>query len=112
MPAASSVRMRPATCNGSIRATHSPTINGPEVPSRASPELGISGQYSDFTSGLSFLRRAWKRLSTSHNSQLENGTLEVSDDEQLLVSAGDKPFQRRSQTVHIPPLPECLDLYV
>lgn len=61
-----------------------------EPPSRASPGLEVAGQYSDSTSGLSFLNRAWRRISNKETS-LVNG-LGSTEDRQLLMSAGDKPF--------------------
>ncbi|OAG21220.1 hypothetical protein CC77DRAFT_934198 [Alternaria alternata] len=61
-----------------------------EPPSRASPGLEVAGQYSDSTSGLSFLNRAWRRISNKETS-LING-LGSTEDRQLLTSAGDKPF--------------------
>ncbi|KAF2177430.1 hypothetical protein K469DRAFT_696606 [Zopfia rhizophila CBS 207.26] len=89
-----------------------------EVPSRGSPELGIAeigGQYSDTTSGLSFLHRAWKRLS-NQNSQVI-GLVSAGNDEenQTLMAAGDKPFHKRTNARL--PLPglnkgiELLNLY-
>lgn len=104
------VHVASVTYNDSMRTTHSPIIQAQEVPSRASPELEISGQYSDSTSGLSFLHRAWARLSNNRNSQLADGTLETSEDDQLLVSAGDKPFRRGSGSPTIPSLSRCRHL--
>ncbi|CAI6336210.1 unnamed protein product [Periconia digitata] len=98
--------------DGNMQATHSPAFDTQEIqaPSRASPELEILGQYSDSTSGLSFLHRAWTRLHDNRNSQLAEGALETSVDDQLLVSAGDKPFQRRTEKLRIPPLSKCHEL--
>ncbi|KAH7311244.1 fungal-specific transcription factor domain-containing protein [Stachybotrys elegans] len=63
------------------------------VPSRASPEIGmaeIQGQVFDSTSGLSFLHRAWKRLSAQHTSI---GNEEVGASEtQPVTMAGDNPL--------------------
>ena len=92
VPASSNLHLRPATGNESMRATYSPAIHAP--------------------SGLSFLHRAWTRLSNSHSNPPASGTLEASENEQLLVSAGDKPFQRRLESLKLPTLSECLDLYV
>ena len=75
--------------------------NAPEVPSRASPGLEVAGQYSDPTSGLSFLHRAWRRISKDENSQVMTGQLGSSDDDQLLTCAGDKPFQKPNK-VYMP----------
>lgn len=74
-----------------------------EPPSRASPGLEVGGQYSDPTSGLSFLHRAWRRISNNQNSQVLPGQLGAGEDEQLLASAGDKPFQKSSQ-IQLPSL--------
>ncbi|RAR11458.1 fungal specific transcription factor domain-containing protein [Stemphylium lycopersici] len=66
-----------------------------EPPSRASPGLEVAGQYSDTTSGLSFLHRAWRRISNKESSQVVNGQLGSTEDCQLLMSAGDKPFEEK-----------------
>ncbi|KAJ4305552.1 hypothetical protein N0V90_001083 [Kalmusia sp. IMI 367209] len=80
-----------------------------EVPSRASPELEVSGQYADSTSVLSFLHRAWRRLSDNPTGQPVDATMGKVDEHQLLVSAGDKPFQRMAK-LQVPPLPRTLEL--
>lgn len=85
----------------------------PEAPSRGSPGLEVAGQYSDTTSGLSFLHRAWRRISNGESSHVMSGQLGASEDNQILTCAGDKPFQR-SGNVRIPPLDrgrELLALY-
>ncbi|KAH9875943.1 hypothetical protein IAQ61_003408 [Plenodomus lingam] len=69
----------------------------PEVPSRASPGLEVAGQYSDPTSGLSFLHRAWRRISNDANVQIPNGHPGSAADDQLLSCAGDKPFNNSSE---------------
>ncbi|KAH6693577.1 fungal-specific transcription factor domain-containing protein [Plectosphaerella plurivora] len=64
--------------------------------SRTSPELEsaeIEGQYFDLTSSLTFLHRAWKRLSAQSGiggavPQVASGN----EQHQNLFSAGDKPF--------------------
>ncbi|CRK23530.1 hypothetical protein BN1723_013015 [Verticillium longisporum] len=64
--------------------------------SRASPELEsaeIEGQYLDPTSSLTFLHRAWKRLSSQKDTagiapQVSNNA----EYHQSMISAGDKPF--------------------
>lgn len=62
----------------------------PAIPtSRASPELEsseIGGQYIDPTSNLTFLHRAWKRLSAQGRST------STSDPLQPITAAGDRPF--------------------
>jgi hypothetical protein len=73
-----------------------------EPPSRASPGLEVAGQYSDSTSGLSFLHRAWRRISNKESSQFVNGSGST-EDRQLLMSAGDKPFLETGQ-VQMPSL--------
>jgi hypothetical protein len=70
---------------------------------RGSPDLEVAGQYSDPTSGLSFLHRAWRRISNNESSQVIAGQLGLSEDDQLLICAGDKPFQKPGQ-VHVPSL--------
>ncbi|KAK1984706.1 fungal-specific transcription factor domain-containing protein [Colletotrichum cereale] len=62
--------------------------------SRASPELGmaeIQGQIFDPTSGVTFLHRAWKRLSR-HDSSIVSDELSASTEGQPLMLAGDKPL--------------------
>ncbi|OHF03057.1 fungal specific transcription factor domain-containing protein [Colletotrichum orchidophilum] len=62
--------------------------------SRASPELGIAeiqGQVFDPTSGVTFLHRAWKRLS-KHESNIVPDELSASTEGQPLMLAGDKPL--------------------
>ncbi|KAF2704790.1 hypothetical protein K504DRAFT_472116 [Pleomassaria siparia CBS 279.74] len=82
-----------------------------EVPSRGSPEIEVAGQYSDSISGLSFLHRAWKRLSSSQANRREtvNGAPSLNEDHQLLMRAGDKPFQNRGN-VRAPSLLEAQGL--
>ncbi|WYZ44912.1 hypothetical protein EsH8_VIII_000228 [Colletotrichum jinshuiense] len=62
--------------------------------SRASPELGmaeIQGQVFDPTSGVTFLHRAWKRLS-KHDSNIVPDDLNAPTENQPLMLAGDKPL--------------------
>lgn len=79
------------------RVSIAPRPNGfdcpQDIPSRGSPTLEAAGHYSDSTSGLSFLHRAWKRISNSENSQLLGGHSGSTEDNQLLRCAGDKPLQ-------------------
>ncbi|CAO2647452.1 Nn.00g083740.m01.CDS01 [Neocucurbitaria sp. VM-36] len=87
-----------------------PTHN---VSSRSSPGLEVAGQYSDPTSGHSFLHRAWRRISNNDSSQILNGQLASTEDDQLLSCAGDKPFLDKGQ-VQVPSLErghELLKLY-
>jgi hypothetical protein len=84
-----------------------------EAPSRASPGLEVAGQYSDTTSGLSFLHRAWRRISNGESSQIMSGHLSSHEEQQVLVRAGDKPFQKPG-IIHIPSPDrgsELLELY-
>ncbi|KAF2023056.1 hypothetical protein EK21DRAFT_119124 [Setomelanomma holmii] len=64
----------------------------PEVPSRGSPGLEVAD-----TSGLSFLHRAWRRISNNENSQVVAGHSGPGEDYQTLTRAGDKPFPKPSQ---------------
>lgn len=62
-----------------------------QINPRDSPEVELEGQYSDPTSGLNFLHRAWKKLSTQNDdSALYH--LNNAGRDQLLTSAGDPPF--------------------
>ncbi|EFQ33768.1 fungal specific transcription factor domain-containing protein [Colletotrichum graminicola M1.001] len=77
--------------------------------SRASPEVEmaeIEGQYFDNTSSLSFLHRAWKRLSSqrSHGSGVPGHMPSGIEQHQKLTRAGDKPFE--SQTLDPTTLPD------
>lgn len=89
------------------------SANDADPPSRASPGLEVAGQFSDTTSGLSFLHRAWRRISNKESTQVVNGQLGSAEDSQLLMSAGDKPFNPTGQMQM--PSPErsrvLLDLY-
>lgn len=63
-----------------------------EVPERrAASELVIEGQYFDLTSGLTFLHRAWSKLSAQRGDSVCYGSNEA-ERNQLLASAGDRPF--------------------
>jgi hypothetical protein len=61
---------------------------------RGSPGLEVAGQYSDPTSGLSFLHRAWRRISNKESSQVMASHLGSTEENQSLTSTGDKPLQR------------------
>ncbi|GKT51480.1 activator of stress genes 1 [Colletotrichum spaethianum] len=66
--------------------------------SRASPEVEIAeieGQYVDNTSSLTFLHRAWKRLSSqrSNSSGVPGHIPSGAEQHQKLTRAGDKPFE-------------------
>jgi hypothetical protein len=87
-----------------------------DVPSgRASPGLEIAGQFSDPTSGLSFLHRAWRRISNNENIEVMVGqTGPPIEDNQLLACAGDKPLGKSDQRVALPSLSRgkiLLELY-
>lgn len=79
-------------------------------PSRSSPELSIAeiqGQVFDSKSGLTFIQRALKRLST----QSKNGSIGKAQpvpDNHLLMTAGDKPLPDFLGT-GIPALPDLAE---
>ncbi|TKX25991.1 fungal specific transcription factor domain-containing protein 17 [Elsinoe australis] len=75
-----------------VLQTHGQNGTTTEPPSRASPGLDVAGQYTDNTSGISFLQRAWHRISKNANSQVGSRQLGGDEDTQLLVHAGDKGF--------------------
>ncbi|KAK2059828.1 fungal-specific transcription factor domain-containing protein [Colletotrichum caudatum] len=78
----------------SSRTLRSRVRDRPTPASRASPELGmaeIQGQIFDPTSGVTFLHRAWKRLSR-HDSSIVPAELSASTEGQPLMLAGDKPL--------------------
>lgn len=71
--------------------------------SRASPELGmaeIQGQVFDPTSPMTFLHRAWKKLS-ARNAQAMPEIVKASADHQLVVNAGDRPLPERGEAMVI-----------
>lgn len=71
--------------------------------SRASPELGmaeIQGQFFDPTSGMTFLHRAWKRLS-AQDAQSMPETVKTSADNQPVTMAGDRPLPHGDETIAI-----------
>ncbi|KAK1981511.1 fungal-specific transcription factor domain-containing protein [Colletotrichum cereale] len=77
--------------------------------SRASPEVDIAeieGQYFDNTSSLTFLHRAWKRLSSqrSNGSGVPGHIPSGAEQHQKLTRAGDKPFG--AQTLDPSTLPD------
>ncbi|KAK2030642.1 fungal-specific transcription factor domain-containing protein [Colletotrichum zoysiae] len=77
--------------------------------SRASPEVEIAeieGQYFDNTSSLTFLHRAWKRLSSqrSNGSGVPGHMPSGVEQHQKLTRAGDKPFE--SHTLDPSTLPD------
>ncbi|KAL4932423.1 Zn(II)2Cys6 transcription factor [Aspergillus undulatus] len=59
----------------------------------ANSQLVIEGQYVGTTSNLTFLHRAWNKLSTQASRSSFLGP-NVSETDQLLASAGDIPFHR------------------
>ena len=81
----------------------------PEAPSRGSPGLEVAGQFSDTTSGLSFLHRAWRRINNGESSRVLSGQSVAIDDTQLLSRAGDKPFCKLG-SITLPPLNRGLEL--
>lgn len=76
------------------------------VPSgRASPGLEVAGQFLDPTSGLSFLHRAWRRISNDENSQVIVGRIGAPvEDDQLLACAGDKLLRNPGHRPNLPSL--------
>lgn len=75
------------------------------VPSRASPELGmaeIEGQYCDPTSGMAFLQRAWERLSKEEFKSVPDA-FDGIEKRQPLMTAGDKPLDTGDETQPIMP---------
>ncbi|KAL2851644.1 fungal-specific transcription factor domain-containing protein [Aspergillus pseudodeflectus] len=71
--------------------TRPPEENREEEERRATSELVIEGQYFDLTSGLTFLHRAWSKLSAQRGQLMSHGSNEGARD-QPLASAGDRPF--------------------
>ncbi|EAT85936.1 hypothetical protein SNOG_06105 [Parastagonospora nodorum SN15] len=72
---------------------------------RASPGLEFAGKFSDPTSGLSFLHRAWRRISNDENSQVIVGRIGAPvEDDQLLACAGDNPLRKTGHKLILPSL--------
>lgn len=81
-------------------------------PSRASPDLDVAeieGQYFDTTSGLIFLHRAYKKLSTQRND-IAPHIPNASEDNQRLVTVGDRPFRLGNESLIVPGREEALEL--
>lgn len=81
-------------------------------PSRASPDLDVAeieGQYFDTTSGLTFLHRAYKKLSTQNND-IAPHIPNASAEDQRLVTVGDRPFKIGTEALNIPVREDALQL--
>lgn len=90
------------------------TYNDSGVHSRASPELGmaeIQGQVFDPTSGLTFLHRAWRRLSAQGNSDVRDELRRAAESQPMTI-AGDKalPNLEENATLELPQPTETRDL--
>ncbi|KAK0384410.1 hypothetical protein NLU13_8497 [Sarocladium strictum] len=88
---------------------------GNNTASRASPELEstvIEGQYIDPTSSLTFLHRAWNRLSSQQGNAGPVPTIASGTEQhQFLISAGDKPFAvQPGQTALVPDVATAMEL--
>lgn len=71
--------------------------------SRASPELSmaeIQGQVFDPTSPMTFLHRAWKKLS-AQDARAMPEAVKASADNQLVTNAGDRPLPEREEALVI-----------
>lgn len=78
----------------SVWKQSAPVVHGgsaSQAYSRASPETEIESQYSDPTSGLNFLHRAWKKLLIQKDESASYGSNDA-ERNQFLTSAGDRPF--------------------
>ncbi|KAL2816723.1 fungal-specific transcription factor domain-containing protein [Aspergillus granulosus] len=75
---------------------------GEENERRADSDLVIEGQYFDLTSGLTFLHRAWSKLSAQRGQLMAYGSNDV-ERNQLLESAGDRPFYLENSTTEVLP---------
>ncbi|KAJ5599070.1 hypothetical protein N7450_000137 [Penicillium hetheringtonii] len=64
-----------------------------DAPPQVSQEPEIDDQYFDPTSGLNFLHRAWKKLSTQKGDDASYSSNET-ERSQLVTSAGDRPFHK------------------
>ncbi|KAL2835650.1 fungal-specific transcription factor domain-containing protein [Aspergillus pseudoustus] len=85
------------------RATPRSQVNEEQTDGpRAVSGLVIEGQYFDLTSGLGFLHRAWTKLSAQRSQLLSPGSNEA-DRNQLLESAGDRPFHLDRQDIEALP---------
>jgi hypothetical protein len=72
-------------------------VSDSQIDYRVSPEIEIEGQYFDSTSGLNFLHRAWKKLFQKEGSASYDSN--DSGRNQLLASAGDRPFHVENSTL-------------
>lgn len=72
--------------------------------SRASPDLDVAeieGQYFDTTSGLTFLHRAYKKLSTQKGDIVSHAP-SVAEKRQPLMTVGDRTFKGSAEGLRIP----------
>ncbi|KAH8174752.1 fungal specific transcription factor domain-containing protein [Sarocladium implicatum] len=99
----------------STTASRDHSHEGNHTASRASPELEstvIEGQYFDPTSSLTFLHRAWNRLSSQDGQPGPvPTTLNGTEQHQVLICAGDKPFAvEPGQLPMVPDLATSMEL--
>ncbi|SPO07336.1 related to C6 transcription factor [Cephalotrichum gorgonifer] len=81
-------------------------------PSRASPDVDVAeieGQYFDTTSGLAFLHRACKKLSTQRSDIIPH-TPSASEKRQPLMTVGDRVFKVGAESLTIPDRDTALEL--
>ena len=72
--------------------------------SRASPDLDVAeieGQYFDTTSGLTFLHRAYKKLSTQKDDIVSHAP-SVAEKRQPLMTVGDRTFKGSAESLRLP----------
>ncbi|PKS05931.1 hypothetical protein jhhlp_007764 [Lomentospora prolificans] len=82
------------------------------APSRASPDLEVAeieGEYFDTTSGLTFLHRAYKKLSTQRSDKVPSAS-SGAEKHQRLMTVGDRPFNVGAEGLVIPDRVAALEL--
>ena len=80
--------------------------------SRASPDLDVAeieGQYFDTTSGLTFLHRAYKKLSTQEDAIVSHAP-SVAEKRRPLMTVGDRTFKGSAESLMIPDRDDTMDL--
>lgn len=110
-PVSSSVGPGSAIIPAAMPATNmglsQPMVYPPAGNIQASPEqldvTEINGQFYEPSSGLTFLHRAYKRLSTQRDEFIPSGLLE-SESHQPMMQAGDRPFvvDTINSAIHVP----------
>ncbi|KEZ45823.1 hypothetical protein SAPIO_CDS1639 [Scedosporium apiospermum] len=86
------------------RPTNVLAAESSNAPSRTSPDLDVAeieGQYFDTTSGLTFLHRAYKKLSTQRSNTVPSAS-SGTEKQQRLMTVGDRRFDVGADLLKVP----------